>query len=44
MPKPESYAWLAVKTVSGNTAEAILWNGNSSLGKCREKSQLYRAR
>jgi hypothetical protein len=31
MPKPESYAWRAVNTVTGNTAEAIPWNGRSSL-------------
>jgi hypothetical protein len=31
MPKSESYAWLAVKTVTGNTTEAIPWNGSSSL-------------
>jgi hypothetical protein len=31
MPESGSYAWLAVKTVTGNTDEAIPWNGSSSL-------------
>jgi hypothetical protein len=31
MPKSLSYAWLVVKTGTGNTAEAIPWNGSSSL-------------
>jgi hypothetical protein len=31
MSKSESHARLAVKTVTGNTAEAIPWNGCCSL-------------